>query len=137
MYINNSVLESFSFTLASAQDPTQAVIYSSMDEFLYGNGQTSFGFIYDSNVLFGKMNLYFNTPYSKCNNDEAILYTRSGDFAIERNVESDGSYYNDIAISRSQYTFQRQTNGKRKNSEWKLKSGYIAATIFQEIYVEP
>ena len=133
-----SVLESFSFTLASAEDPTQAVSYTSRDEFLYGdNGATSYGFIIDSNYLFGTMNLYYNAPYAKCNGDEGTLYARSGDFAIARNPQPDGSSFNDIAISRSEYTFERETNGKRKNSEWKLKSGYIAAKIFQEIYVAP
>ena len=88
------------------------------------------------------MCLYFNTPYCKCNGNEATLYTRSGDFAIGRIDQSDGATYNDIAISRSEYKFQRENNvrtrrkDRKQNANWKLKSGNIAARIFHAITVD-
>ena len=130
-----SLLDTFAFTLAEADNPTNALVYTSTDEFLNGNGVTSSGFLFDS-YTFGKLNLYYHTPYAKCDprSQTATLYVRSGDNAIG-NPQPDGSAYNTVGISRSEYTFEKA--GNRKNKEWKLKSSYILATIYQIIYVPP
>ena len=131
-----SVAESFYWRLSDG-NPSNALIYASRDLFLYGDNVNSFGFVADTNYLFGgKVNIYINTPYTKCkkvgNKLIATQVARGGDNIIGTAPLSDGSTVNIMAISRSTITLE-----KAKGSDWKLTSTDIVAITFQTILVPP
>ena len=128
-----SVAETFTFDLIDVTDennPTQLLFYGSRNEFLYGytdGNFTSNGFIFDTNAL-GKIGIYVNTPYAKCEKNGKIqtaIYTTGGGDNVFGNNNT-----NIMAISRTIYRLEKLN---KKISQWKIISSQPFVKTFQII----
>ena len=137
IYIIYSFAETFTFKITDVTDennPIQLIFYGSRNEFLYGNTDGNFtsngGFIFDTNSL-GKLTIYVNTPYAKCEKNaygkkQTAIYTTGGGDNVFGN-----NNINNMEISRTIYRLEKKT----KKSQWKIINFEPFVKTFQIINI--